>query len=233
MRRLHLYSHFGTPTRFSSVSLMQLDLFRVFDGIHEVYAGVTRTPEMPPGYMAYRESVAACAAAPTGMNPGGHRHSPYGRAPVPRQFAVPPTDTAVRGDFPIGGSAESYSRAVVAAVQARRHQSLPPHTYGRDDVAKARRGTTVVGGEHPRPRHQPPPQHPYHPSGPTARPMVMFREGGRGQGYHVGGHAVGASPQYQPQPGQWKAHGGGAVSMPSVTSRQTEAQDHRRTMARW
>lgn len=207
---------------------------------------------MPPGYLAYRESVAAAARAapPAGLTPGGHQHSPYDRAPVPRPYAVPPAATAVgrERDFPTGegGSTESYSRVpVAAAVEARRHhQSVPPQAYGWDDVARGRSVSAVVGGKDPRPRQQPPPPPPAqyppysHPSaGPSARSVMMFHEkGGRGQGYHSGGHAVGAWPSqyHQQQPGQQNAHGGAAVSMPSAASRQTEqAQAHRRRMPRW
>lgn len=211
----------------------------MFDRINEVYANglmvpfypvIDRTPEVPPGYTAYRRSVVACAAVPTGPNPGGQRHSPHGRALAPRSFAGPLATTAI-GDgrhVPSRGSTESYSHAAVAAVDARRHQLLPPHANRWDGDARGASGADVAGGEDPRSRRQAPAQHPYpYPSGPNARPVMTTREGGRDQGYHVGG----AWPQYQRQPGRRDVHG--SASMYSEASMGPEAQGFRHRVPGW
>lgn len=194
-------------------------LYPVFNG----------TPKIPPGYMAYRGNIAACAPIPTGMNPGGKRHAPYDRAPGPRPFTAPLASTAVvrAKNANIRGSPESYSRFAVAAMDAKRHQSLPPNADRREGCASGRYSAAVTSGEVARSRRLVPAQHPYsHRPGSTARSVMKYREGGRDQGYHVGGGTMGPWQQYQQQPVQRKAHD--SVSIHSTAPTQTEAQAFRR-----
>ncbi|CAM9743160.1 unnamed protein product [Ectocarpus sp. 6 AP-2014] len=103
----------------------------------------------------------------------------------------------------LGPAHDPYSRVSAESVDTRRRWAVPTTPGG--GIGGWRHGasdrpSTYVGGDAGRPP-------PRYSSGPTGRPMIMYREEGGQQDFDVGREQMRAWPQQHHQPHPWRAAG--------------------------